>query len=68
MTSAEEQVTELHELETPMATEDGSLVEEEEKETGVVKLGIYQSYWKAVGTCLAPSVLLALFFMQGKTV
>ncbi|XP_060564564.1 ATP-binding cassette sub-family C member 10-like isoform X2 [Ruditapes philippinarum] len=62
--TAEEQVTESHDLESPMATEDGSLVEEEEKETGVVKLGIYQSYWRAVGTCLAPSVLLALFFMQ----
>lgn len=48
--------------------ESGKLVEEEAKETGVVKLGIYQSYWKAVGKCLAPSVLLSLFFMQGKVV
>ena len=44
---------------------DGSLVEEEARETGVVKFGIYKSYWTAVGKCLATSVLIALFFMQG---
>ncbi|KAL4237303.1 Multidrug resistance-associated protein 7 [Mactra antiquata] len=45
-------------------TDAGKLVEEEEKEVGTVKLGIYQLYWRAVGKCLAPSVLLSLFLMQ----
>ncbi|WAR19116.1 MRP7-like protein [Mya arenaria] len=44
--------------------EGGTLVEEEGKETGVVKLGVYQTYWRAVGACLAPTVLMALFLMQ----
>ena len=43
----------------------GGLMEEEEKAEGVVKLTIYSTYWKAVGACLAPSVLLALLLMQG---
>ena len=51
----------------PGAITESSLVEEEEKETGVVKLEVYKSYWRAVGGCLAPSVLIALFLMQGKT-
>ena len=51
---------------SPGATVEGCLVEEEEKETGVVKLGVYKSYWRAVGACLAPSVLVALFLMQGE--
>ncbi|XP_064623538.1 ATP-binding cassette sub-family C member 10-like [Lineus longissimus] len=42
-----------------------TLVEEEEQETGVVRFHVYQSYWKAVGACLAPAVLLSLFLMQG---
>ncbi|KAK3603062.1 hypothetical protein CHS0354_015755 [Potamilus streckersoni] len=42
----------------------GRLVEEEEKETGTVKMTVYSAYWKAVGTCLASMVLLALFLMQ----
>jgi len=50
----------------PGATESGSLVEEEGKETGSVKLGVYQTYWRAVGACLAPAVLLSLFLMQGE--
>ena len=41
------------------------LVEEEEKDTGVVKLHVYNAYWKAVGSCLSPLVLLALLLMQG---
>lgn len=49
----------------PVGTESGCLVEEEEKETGVVKFGVYRVYWKSVGACLAPSVLVALFLMQG---
>lgn len=61
----ENKIDESHDVEQPMGAECGSLVEEEEKETGVVKLGIYKAYWKAVGACLAPSVLIALFLMQG---
>ena len=42
-----------------------TLVEEEEKDTGVVKLHVYKAYWHAVGSCLALMVLLSLWFMQG---
>ena len=42
-----------------------SLMEEEEKETGVVKLAVYKEYWRAVGMCLSPLVLVSLFLMQG---
>ena len=52
-------------LSSPGATGEGSLVKEEEKATGVVKLEVYKSYWRSVGACLAPSVLVALFLMQG---
>ncbi|XP_041353425.1 ATP-binding cassette sub-family C member 10-like [Gigantopelta aegis] len=41
-----------------------NLVEEERKEKGVVNLHVYKSYWKAIGMCLSPLILLALFFMQ----
>ncbi|XP_070569620.1 ATP-binding cassette sub-family C member 10-like [Ptychodera flava] len=44
--------------------ENGNLIEEETKEVGVVKVHVYWSYWKAVGMCLAPSILLSLFLMQ----
>ena len=47
---------------------DGGLVELEEQETGSVKLDVYRAYWIAVGRCLAPSVLVALFLMQGQWV
>jgi len=57
-----------HDVDEPMTGESGSLVEEEEKATGVVQLGVYQAYWKAVGVCMAPSVLVALFLMQGQCV
>ncbi|XP_014663259.1 PREDICTED: multidrug resistance-associated protein 7-like [Priapulus caudatus] len=40
------------------------LVQDEEKEVGVVKMQIYLVYWKAVGHCLAASVLFSLLFMQ----
>ena len=43
----------------------GRLTEEEEKEAGVVRMHVYKSYWVAVGSCLAPMVLLALALMQG---
>lgn len=44
------------------------MVQEEEQEQGVVRLLVYKSYWFAVGTCLAPLVLIALFLMQGMVV
>ena len=44
---------------------DGGIMEQEEKEKGVVKLAVYSAYWKAVGSCLSPLVLLSLFLMQG---
>ena len=47
---------------------DGKLVKEEEQEEGVVKFHVYKAYWKAVGNILAPSVLTALFLMQGKNI
>ncbi|OCT79575.1 ATP-binding cassette sub-family C member 10 [Xenopus laevis] len=37
---------------------------QEEKQEGAVALQVYWAYWKAVGGCLAGSVLLALFMMQ----
>lgn len=40
-------------------------VEEEGMEKGVVSLSVYRAYWSAVGVCLAPSILVALFLMQG---
>lgn len=40
-------------------------VEEEGMEKGVLSLSVYKAYWSAVGVCLAPSVLTALFLMQG---
>jgi len=43
----------------------GVLVNEEEKETGVVKGDVYWSYWVAVGRCLTAMVLISIFFMQG---
>ena len=43
-----------------------SLMQEEEKDIGVVKLHVYKSYWIAVGTILAPLVLISLLLMQGK--
>lgn len=47
---------------------DEGLVKEEEKEVGVVKLHVYKSYWLAIGHCLATSILLSLFLMQGKKI
>ena len=44
---------------------DGGIMEQEEKEKGVVKLAVYSTYWKAVGSCLSALVLLSLFLMQG---
>lgn len=48
-----------------MTTED-VLVKEEEKEVGVVRFSVYKAYWSSVGHLLAPTILLALLFMQGQ--
>jgi ATP-binding cassette subfamily C (CFTR/MRP) protein 10 len=42
----------------------GTLVQAEEKDSGVVKSQVYLSYWKAIGHCLGFSVLLSLLLMQ----
>ena len=54
-------------VETDDNTNDGILVKEEEMEEGVVKVGVYWSYWVSVGMILAPVVLLSLFLMQGES-
>ena len=46
-------------------TGSSSLMQEEEKDTGVVKLHVYKSYWIAVGRILAPMILVSLLLMQG---
>ncbi|XP_078671973.1 ATP-binding cassette sub-family C member 10-like [Branchiostoma floridae x Branchiostoma belcheri] len=48
----------------PALSREQSLVQEEEREVGSVAFQVYRSYWQAVGACLAPSVLVALFLMQ----
>ncbi len=45
---------------------DPGLVEEEEKDVGVVKYDVYRSYWRAAGVCLTFSIFLSLFLMQGE--
>ncbi|XP_068088676.1 ATP-binding cassette sub-family C member 10-like isoform X2 [Hyperolius riggenbachi] len=40
------------------------MAEEEGKKEGAVSLQVYASYWRAVGSCLGASVLLALLLMQ----
>ncbi|KAM5164109.1 ATP-binding cassette sub-family C member 10 isoform 2-T2 [Mantella aurantiaca] len=42
----------------------GSAMGEEEKKEGAVSLQVYTAYWRAVGSFMAVSGLLALFFMQ----
>ncbi|XP_069116797.1 ATP-binding cassette sub-family C member 10-like [Argopecten irradians] len=61
---SEEWTETSHDTDQSGGGQDGTLVGKEEKETGVVKLSVYKSYWRAVGNCLAPCVLLALLFMQ----
>lgn len=50
----------------PNQKENQRLVNEEEKETGVVKVHVYQAYWRAVGSILGTIVLVSLFLMQGE--
>ncbi|XP_052824006.1 ATP-binding cassette sub-family C member 10 isoform X2 [Octopus bimaculoides] len=40
------------------------LVGAEEKETGSVRISVYKTYWKAIGTSLSIIILLSLLFMQ----
>ncbi|CAL1534987.1 unnamed protein product [Lymnaea stagnalis] len=41
-----------------------NLVQEEDQEKGAVKGFVYKTYWRAVGSCLSPLVLVTLFLMQ----
>lgn len=43
-----------------------TLVEEEERELGAVRLSTLRSYWDAVGGVLAAAVLLSVLLMQGE--
>lgn len=47
------------------ASREHALVQEEEKEVGVVAVSVYLAYCAAVGTVLTPAILVALFLMQG---
>lgn len=42
----------------------GKLIEEENREKGVLSYTVYKSYWLATGSILAISILLFLFLMQ----
>ena len=44
----------------------GTLVDEEEREKGTVKLSVYKAYWKAYGDCLASWIFIFLALSQGK--
>ena len=50
---------------TQLSNDDGVLVADEERRSGVVRLSVYWSYWTAVGRCLASLVLLSILLMQG---
>ena len=52
-------------VETQLTVDDGVLVADEERRSGVVRLSVYWSYWIAVGRCLATTVLLSILLMQG---
>ena len=51
---------------TAGGSKEHALVQEEEKEVGVVALSVYLAYWAAVGSLLAPAIFIALFLMQGR--
>ena len=51
---------------TAGGSKETALVQEEEKEVGVVALSVYLTYWAAVGSLLAPAIFIALFLMQGR--
>jgi len=50
-----------------LPVDDGVLVADEERRSGVVRLSVYWTYWTAVGRCLAALVLLSILLMQGLT-
>jgi len=52
-------------VDTQSVIDDGVLVGDEERRSGVVRLSIYWSYFMAVGRCLATLVLLSILLMQG---
>lgn len=54
-------------VDTRLSNDDGVLVADEERRSGVVRLSVYWSYWMAVGRCLASLVLLSIVLMQGLT-
>ncbi|XP_052235250.1 ATP-binding cassette sub-family C member 10-like isoform X9 [Dreissena polymorpha] len=57
--------TESRDLQVPALTEvGGALVGEETKETGSVRFGVYMTYLRAMGICLAEAVLRSLLLMQ----
>ncbi|KAK3562319.1 hypothetical protein QTP86_033307 [Hemibagrus guttatus] len=49
----------------PVSEEGLHTIGEEQKQTGGLAWTVYKSYWKAVGGCMAVSVLLSLLLMQG---
>lgn len=44
------------------------LMTEEERAIGTVAFSVYKSYWLAIGSCLASSIIMFLFLMQGSKV
>jgi len=54
-------------VDTRLSNDDGVLVADEERRSGVVRLSVYWSYWTAVGRCLASLVLFSILMMQGLT-
>ncbi len=40
------------------------VIDQESRESGVVKLSVYKSYWHAVGNILSPLIVLSLILMQ----
>ncbi|KAK4886869.1 hypothetical protein RN001_003140 [Aquatica leii] len=44
--------------------DEDSLLNEENRETGTVKIGVYLKYWSAIGNLLGLAILLSLILMQ----
>ncbi|KAI4882036.1 hypothetical protein NFI96_012507 [Prochilodus magdalenae] len=49
----------------PVSEEGLTTMGEEQKQTGGLAWMVYRTYWRAVGGCMAMSVLISLFLMQG---
>ena len=64
-TESTEVKTEASEVKGHTKDKSSKLIEEEEKEEGGVSFAVYKSYWKAIGTIVAPCVVLSCFIMQG---